>query len=313
MERKILTNFAIVAVAAGMVLSASAQTSSQSDNTAAQVAQQNQDQTHMSAALGHLKNADQQLQQASSDKGGHRVRAMQVTEQAMSQVEQGIQYAKTEGARSSAAVGQPPASSIEADQNALRIAQENRQVEPRMAGALEELAQADKELEQAGTNKGGHRMQAMQLIQQAMSEVQQGVQYYSQHVSGGTASQAAPASSSGSAGVVRITNGPVIERADQNSATIAWSTDHEGSTVVDYGTDPNNLNQKAQAPWGAGGLTHRVELKNLKPGTRYYFEVETGQARGTNGGEVESNRFSFQTPNAGQPPIQNQQPQAARF
>ena len=74
----------------------------------------------------------------------------------------------------------------------------------------------------------------------------------------------------------------------------------------------NNLNQVAQSPWGAGGLTHRVELKNLQPGTRYFFEVETGQARGTSGGQVESRRYTFQTPNVGQPPIQQQQPQPVR-
>jgi hypothetical protein len=265
----------------------------------------------MAAALQHLRNADQQLQQASQDKGGHRVKAQQLVEQAMTQVEQGIQYADTAGARGGSSTTPPTAADTQAIQEATRTANENRQHEPRMAGALEELATAQKELQQAGSNKGGHRGQAMQLIDQAINETIAGVQYYDQHAAG-QGTQAAPAAGS-SADTVRITNGPVIERADQNSATIAWSTDRQGSSVVDYGTDPNNLNQKAESPWGATGLTHRVQLKNLQPGTRYYFEVETGQAKGTNGGEVESNRFSFQTPNQGQPPIQNQQPQAARF
>src|SRR5690242_3376205 len=61
------------------------------------------------------------------------------------------------------------------------------------------------------------------------------------------------------------------------------------------------------------GLTRRVELKNLKPGKRYFFEVETGQAKGTHGGEVESNRFAFRTPGPGQPPISNEHPEGARF
>ncbi len=86
---------------------------------------------------------------------------------------------------------------------------------------------------------------------------------------------------------VKITNGPVLEAVTGNTATVAWSTNRRGSSRVNYGTDPNNLTQLAEAPWGRGGLTHRVELKNLQPNTTYYFRVETGQAQGT-GGQVES-------------------------
>jgi len=86
---------------------------------------------------------------------------------------------------------------------------------------------------------------------------------------------------------VKITNGPVVEAVTDNTATIAWSTNRRGSSRVTYGTDRNNLTQLGEAPWGRGGLTHRVELKNLQPNTTYYFLVETGQAQGT-GGEVES-------------------------
>jgi phosphodiesterase/alkaline phosphatase D-like protein len=94
---------------------------------------------------------------------------------------------------------------------------------------------------------------------------------------------------------VKITNGPVLEAVTGNTATVAWSTNRRGSSRVNYGTDPNNLTQLAEAPWGRGGLTHRVELKNLQPNTTYYFRVETGQAQGT-GGQVESqNVQSFTT------------------
>lgn len=94
---------------------------------------------------------------------------------------------------------------------------------------------------------------------------------------------------------VKITDGPVVESVRGDRATIAWSTNRQGSSRVTYGTDPNNLTQLAEAPWGQDGLTHRVELKNLRSNTRYYFIVETGQARGT-GGEVESQQAqSFRT------------------
>jgi hypothetical protein len=316
MKNKALLLFAAGALTCGMLVAVGyAQNPGQADSTAARMAQQSQSQPSMAAALEHLRNADQQLQNAAENKGGHRVRAMQLVEQAMSQVEQGIQYANGPGARNRAAASTPaPPSEVAADQNAARLAQEYQSREPKLSAALNELAQANAELERSATNKGGHREQAMQLISQATSEIQQGVQY-AQSPSGAmrhSAAQPAPTPGTNSSRV-RITNGPMIEHADQRSATIAWSTDHEGSSVIDYGTDPNNLNQMAESPWGANGMTHRVELKNLKPGTRYYFEVETGQAKGTHGAEVESNRFAFTTPRPGQRPIVNQHPEGARF
>ncbi len=110
-------------------------------------------------------------------------------------------------------------------------------------------------------------------------------------------------------GKVKITNGPVIEHVDSNSATIAWSTNVKGSSRVTYGTDPNNLTELAESPWGAGGLTHRVVIRDLKPGTTYYFNIETGQAQGTGGAEVEGARvMSFTTPAAGAPATAAAQP-----
>ncbi len=97
-------------------------------------------------------------------------------------------------------------------------------------------------------------------------------------------------------GKVQITNGPVIETASASSARIAWSTNIPGSTRVTYGTDINNMNQLAESPWGQGGQTHRVEMKNLKPNTTYFFQVETGQSAGS---DVESHVYTFKTPAGG--------------
>jgi len=111
-------------------------------------------------------------------------------------------------------------------------------------------------------------------------------------------------------GKVEITNGPVLEEVTSNSAKVAWTTNVKGSSRVTYGTDPNNLTQLGESPWGQGGLTHRVELKDLKPNTTYYFRVETGQTEGTGGAEVEGHKImSFKTPAPGAPPVKNQQPQ----
>ena len=49
-------------------------------------------QPKMRDALGHLKSALASLNAASSDKGGHRVKAIDLTKSAIEQVEQGIKF-----------------------------------------------------------------------------------------------------------------------------------------------------------------------------------------------------------------------------
>ena len=97
----------------------------------------------------------------------------------------------------------------------------------------------------------------------------------------------------------RITNGPVMKEATRNSAEVSWSTDAPGSSVVKYGTSPNALNETAEEPWGGkresnGDYNHTVWIKNLNPGTTYYYKVETGQGLGT-GTEADSRTGQFRT------------------
>lgn len=51
-----------------------------------------QQQPHMQAALESLKTAREKLKSATSDKGGHRVKALELTNAAIEQVEKGIAY-----------------------------------------------------------------------------------------------------------------------------------------------------------------------------------------------------------------------------
>ena len=63
------------------------------EQMADQTAKQNAGhEPHMSAALGHLRQAEEELEKAAPNKGGHREKAMELTKQAQSQTEQGIQY-----------------------------------------------------------------------------------------------------------------------------------------------------------------------------------------------------------------------------
>ena len=52
------------------------------------------DQPHMQAALDHLHAAKVELDKADDDKGGHRVKALRLTSDAIFQVEKGIEFAR---------------------------------------------------------------------------------------------------------------------------------------------------------------------------------------------------------------------------
>jgi hypothetical protein len=91
---------------------------------------------------------------------------------------------------------------------------------------------------------------------------------------------------------VKITQGPVVENVTDSTAIIAWSTNVNSGTTLRYGEGPDNLDKTAQMPWG--GFTHRVFLEDLQPGTKYYFQAESGQGQGT-GTKATVELKSFQT------------------
>jgi hypothetical protein len=51
-------------------------------------------QPHMRSALDHLLAAKSELQAATSDKGGHRVRAIQLVDEAVVEIQRGMEYAR---------------------------------------------------------------------------------------------------------------------------------------------------------------------------------------------------------------------------
>jgi hypothetical protein len=77
----------------------------------------------------------------------------------------------------------------------------------------------------------------------------------------------------------KITSGPTGDVVGKDSAVVSWATSARSSSILHYGTDPQNLDQTAMAPWGQ--QQHRVTLKNLKPDTRYYTQIESSQAQGS--------------------------------
>jgi phosphodiesterase/alkaline phosphatase D-like protein len=95
---------------------------------------------------------------------------------------------------------------------------------------------------------------------------------------------------------VQITKGPEEQNITSNSAEVVWTTNVQGSSTVEYGTDKNNLDQTARGGWG--GPEHRTTLRNLKPGTTYYYRVLSTEGKVTGTGAI-ARTDSFTTLAAG--------------
>ena len=115
-----------------------------------------------------------------------------------------------------------------------------------------------------------------------------------------TASQQSPAGKKATR--MRIIKGPALESATDNSAIIRWTTNTGSSliehSVVHYGTDPKNLNRRAESTnrWNQSlpYMIHRVSVMDLTPQTTYYYAVESVRGDGTplGGKSTTISRFS---------------------
>lgn len=128
------------------------------------------DQPFMEAALSDLGKAKKALQQAEANKGGHRAKALDYIEQAITEVNAGIDYARQHGSRRDVEELRPSGAawsvkaSFDPDQ-------------PHMQDALGYLQSARDNLQQAKADKGGHRGKALGLISNAISEVKNGIRF----------------------------------------------------------------------------------------------------------------------------------------
>ena len=110
------------------------------------------DQPFMEAALADLNTAKTELASALRNKGGHRATAAQLTQQAIKQVQAGIAFARTHNHTTVKAPDQP-----------------------HMQAALDALKSARNNLDKAEADKGGHRAKAIDLVKQAIDEVNAGI------------------------------------------------------------------------------------------------------------------------------------------
>jgi hypothetical protein len=113
------------------------------------------DQPYMQAARADLLTAKSELQKATANKGGHRANAIGLVNQAIAQVNQGINYDRRHNHAS--------LSAIVPDQ-------------PHMTAALAALESAKNNLQHATSDKGGHRSRAIDLINDAIDQVKKGIE-----------------------------------------------------------------------------------------------------------------------------------------
>jgi hypothetical protein len=121
----------------------------------------------MNAALGSLQDAQNQLQVAAANKGGHRVKAMGIINQAISDVQAGEQWAAANPGYA------PPGD--DAPDPSLDAPIPGGVQEPHMAAALEDLRQARAELRAASPDKGGYRVRAIGEVNAAINQIKMGI------------------------------------------------------------------------------------------------------------------------------------------
>jgi hypothetical protein len=118
------------------------------------------DQPFMRAARGDLNTARSELQKATPDKGGHRVKAIGLVNSAIAEVNAGIAFDRRHNHASKFTAEELFAGAPD---------------QPHMTTALAALESAKNNLDKATTDKGGHRKNALDYVKDAISEVKKGI------------------------------------------------------------------------------------------------------------------------------------------
>ena len=114
------------------------------------------DQPRMQTARTNLQQARAQLREALRNKGGHRAKAIEYINTAISEVNLGISFDRRHNHALLAMLATSP------DQ-------------PHMKRALDLLRDAKANLEAATSDKGGHRVKAIGYVNNAIDEVKKGI------------------------------------------------------------------------------------------------------------------------------------------
>lgn len=124
------------------------------------------DQPFMKAARTDLNQALNNLNKATADKGGHRNKAIDKTKAAIEQVNKGISFDRRNGTE------------LEFSNLATPVFNYDQ---PFMQNAKNQLQSALNNLNKATSDKGGHRNKAIDLVKDAIEEVNKGIAYDRNH------------------------------------------------------------------------------------------------------------------------------------
>jgi len=130
------------------------------------------DQPFMQAALANLKDAQNSLRKATADKGGHRERALELTAEAITAVNAGIEYDRTHYTPRK----RRNSTEDQFDASVLPVPDQ-----PNMVRAREHMQAALANLRKASADKGGYRERAMNLTSNAINSVNAGIEYDRTH------------------------------------------------------------------------------------------------------------------------------------
>jgi hypothetical protein len=131
-------------------------------------------QPKMRAAWSALQQAKAAVESASPNKGGHREQAIVLIQQAIEAVDAGMRFAAAHPTEMGAV--EPVAAAEPVNEN---VPGAERQ--PRMRDGIIYLREARRQLDEAKHDKGGHRVQALGLIQQAINQLREGIAFANTH------------------------------------------------------------------------------------------------------------------------------------
>jgi len=123
------------------------------------------DQPFMESAKVNLNQAKNNLNKATSDKGGHRNNARNLVNQALDEVNKGIRYDRRNGQENFSA------------EEIFTGVETSAGDQPYMEKAKNDLQDALNNLNKATADKGGHRNKAISLVKDAIDEVEKGIKY----------------------------------------------------------------------------------------------------------------------------------------
>jgi hypothetical protein len=122
------------------------------------------DQPYMQAARADLQKARAALQRAEHNKGGHRAAAIEMINSAIVEVQRGMAFDRSHIRRNH-----------HAELIVLSVVESSSVDQPNMRAALEYLQSAKRNLQLASADKGGHRQNAIDLVDRAIVEVNRGI------------------------------------------------------------------------------------------------------------------------------------------